>query len=102
MQLKPDVEAVFNFIGYRKENLYEGYRPAHLICEDCLTTGIHSYYNLEDDFNQELKGTITFISPEDYPTSLWIGKELSMYEGKNMIGYATITDIFNPILCKNT
>ena len=27
MQLKPDVEAIFEFVGCRKDNLYEGYRP---------------------------------------------------------------------------
>lgn len=100
MQLKPDVEAIFEFVEPRKGNLYEGYRPAHLICENCLTTGLHSYHNLKDDINGELKGTITFISPEDYPKCLWIGKKIAMYEGKNMIGYATITNIFNPILRK--
>ena len=48
MQLKPDVEAVFEFVGYRKENIYEGYRPSHLICENYLTTGMHCYCNLQD------------------------------------------------------
>ncbi len=100
MKLSPDVEVIFEFVGYRKGNLYEGYRSAHLICENCFTTGLHSYYNLEDDTNGEIKGTITFISPEAYPSCLWIGKKITMYEGKNIIGYATITSIFNPILCK--
>ncbi len=101
MQLKPDVEVIFEFVGNRKDNLYEGYRPAHLICEGCLTTGVHSYYNLESDTNKELKGTITFISPEAYPACLWTGKQITMFEGKNIVGYATITNIFNRILCIN-
>lgn len=101
MQLKPDVEATFEFTESKKENIYEGYRPAHLICEDCLTTGIHSYYNWGAGFEKELRGTITFLSPKEYPASLWVGKKIQMYEGKNMVGYATITDIFNSILCKN-
>ena len=25
---------------------------------------------------------------------------MEMYEGSNIVGYATITDILNPILCK--
>lgn len=100
MQSKPDVEAVFEFVGFRKDNIYEGYRPSHLICENYLTTGIHSYYNLQDVSRGELRGTITFISPESYPHSLWIGKKMAMYEGSNIVGYAIITDILNPILCK--
>ena len=98
--MKPDIEAVFEFIGFRKGNTYEGYRPAHLICEGCLTTGLHSYYNLDQNDYENLRGTITFVTPEDYPKSLWVGKQIEMYEGAKMVGYATITDIFNPILCK--
>ena len=82
MQLKPDVEVIFEFVGYRKNNLYEGYRPAHLIYEDCLTTGLLSYYNLENNIKGELKGTITFVSPEDYPACLWIGKKLQCMKEK--------------------
>lgn len=99
MQLKPDVEAVFEFVGFRKENIYEGYKPSHLICENYLTTGIHNYYNLHAVSRGELKGTITFISPEAYPHSLWIGKKLTMYEGGKIVGYAIITNILNPVLC---
>lgn len=101
MQAKPDVEVIFEFVGHRRDNLCEGYRPAHLLCADCLTTGVHSYYNLENDGNGDIKGTITFVSPEAYPACLWIGKQITIYEGKNIVGYAKIAKIFNPILCIN-
>ncbi len=100
-QLKPDVEVIFEFVGDRKRKLFEGYRPAHLIGENYLTTGMHSYYNLEDGSDKELRGTITFISPEAYPASLRVGEKIEMYEGRTKVGYATITNIFNPILTKN-
>ena len=86
MKLRPDVEALFEFIGQRKENFFEGYRPAHLVKEDCLTTEVHSYYEINENANCDLKGTITFISPDEYPECLWIGKKIKMYEGKNMVG----------------
>lgn len=101
MYLKPDVEALFEFVGNRKDNLFEGYRPSHLINDNYLTTGIHSYYNLEKGSVNEIKGTITFISPEAYLACLWKWKKLKMYEGKNVVGYATITNIFNPLLEKD-
>lgn len=41
MELKPDVEVLFEVLGYRKVNTFEGYRPDHLIKDDYLTTGIH-------------------------------------------------------------
>ena len=91
-----DVEAIFFFLDNKKVN--EGYRPAHLIKEDYLTTGVHHYYKNDDD---EIRGTITFITPEYYPKSLWIGKILDMYEGGKIIGYAKIVNIFNPILSNN-
>lgn len=46
------------------------------------------------------KGTITFLSPEAYPHSLWIGKKIGIQEGARVVGYATITKIFNPLLRK--
>lgn len=97
MQLKQDVEALFQFIGNRRGKIYEGFRPAHMVKEGYLTTGVHTYYNINTD-SDEIRGGITFLSPEAYPASLWIGKKIEMYEGKEMIGYATITRIFNSIL----
>ena len=99
MNYEQDVEALFQFIGSRKNNVYQGYRPAHMVKEGYLTTGVHNYYNLDNDLD-ELKGTITFITPEAYPACLWIGKKIEMYEGSKLIGYATIVQIFNPILEK--
>ncbi len=99
MNYEQDVEALFRFIDFRKNNVYQGYRPAHMVKEGYLTTGVHSYYNLDNDLN-ELRGTITFISPKAHPACLWIGKEIEMYEGSKLIGYATIVKIFNPILEK--
>lgn len=100
MQFECDVEVKFEFIDSKKNNLYQGYRPAHMVKENYLTTGLHKYYNLEN-VEGEIKGTITFISPEDYPSSLWIGKKIEMYEGSQLIGYATILQIFNTQLEKN-
>lgn len=99
MQFEYDVEAIFHFNSDRKNNIYEGYRPAHMIQEGYLTTGVHSYYNIGDGAG-ELKGMIAFISPEDYPNCLWVGKKIEMYEGSKMVGYAIITQIFNPVLKK--
>lgn len=99
MNLKPDVEALFLFLNSRK--VCDGFRPAHLVKENYLTTGLHNYYNLESSEDGELMGTITFISPETYPACLWIGKKIEMYDGTKLIGYATITQIFNTVLQKS-
>lgn len=43
-------------------------------------------------------GTITFISPEAYPNSLWVGKILRIQEGGKLVGYVQVTKIFNEML----
>ena len=71
-----------------------------MIKEGYLTTGVHNYYNIENN-TDEIKGMITFLSPEYYPNCLWVGKKIEMYEGSKIIGYAIITQIFNPTLEKS-
>lgn len=100
MNRPPDVEVVFEFNGTRKNSVYDGYRPAHLITDNYLTTGIHHYYGVDSvPTNGTAKGTITFLSPEAYPHCLWVGKIINIQEGARVMGYATITKIFNPLLC---
>lgn len=100
-EVPPDVEVVFEFNGTRKTSVADGYRPSHLVMDNYLTTGVHHYYNVEQvSPNGIANGTITFISPEAYPHCLWVGKRISIQEGARIVGYATITKIFNPLLRK--
>jgi len=95
----PDVEVIFEFNGTRRYPAFEGYRPAHLVNETYLTTGVHHYYGVTQvPADGQACGTITFLSPEAYPACLWIGKRINIQEGSMIVGYATITKIFNPIL----
>lgn len=99
MSNTPDVEVLFEFNGVRKSPAAEGYRPAHLIQDGCLTTGIHHYYDLQNvPPKGTARGTITFITPEAYPRCLWVGKKINIQEGSRIVGHATILKILNPIL----
>lgn len=103
MNVVPDVEAIFEFNGTRKTPANDGYRPAHLVVDNYLTTGVHHYYEVDSvPPNGTAKGTITFLSPEAYPHCLWIGKKINIQEGARIVGYATITNIYNPILQSET
>ena len=103
MNILPDIEVIFEFNGLRTNPANNGYRPAHLIVDNYLTTGVHHYYDIDAvPPNGSAKGTITFISPEAYPHCLWIGKKISIQEGARIVGYATITNIYNPILCSES
>ena len=96
MHNTPDIEVVFKFNGSRKTPVFEGYRPAHLIRDDYLTTGIHHYYNVNEvSPDGTAMGTITFITPEFYPHCLWIGKKINIQEGEKIVGYAIVINIFN-------
>ena len=95
----PDVEVVFEFNGTRKTPAADGYRPTHLVNDNYLTTGVHHYYDVKQVLpTGTAKGTITFLSPEAYPHCLWVGKKINIQEGERIVGYATITKIFNPLL----
>ena len=97
----PDAEVIFRFNGTRRTPVRDGYRPAHRIREDYLTTGVHHYYDAEEVApDGEARGTISFITPEAYPNSLWIGKVLDIQEGERIVGTATIERVLNPILAK--
>ena len=95
----PDVEVTFYFNGSRKTPICDGYRPAHLVKDDYLTTGVHHYFcnnPIQPDGTTE--GTITFLTPEVYPKCLHIGKKIQIQEGERVVGYAVINKILNPIL----
>lgn len=99
MDRSPDVEVIFEFNGTRLNPANDGYRPAHLVTDNYLTTGIHHYYGVESvSPNGTANGTIKFITPEVYPHCLWLGKKISIQEGERVVGYATVTKIYNPLL----
>ena len=95
----PDVEVEFRFNGTKINPVASGYRPDHLIKEGYLTCGVHKYFK-EDIVmpNETVLGTITFITPEEYPQTLWVGKKIDICEGERIVGSALITKIFNPTL----
>lgn len=95
----PDIEVRFIFNGERSYPAADGYRPAHLLNGNYLTTGIHHYYDTDSVApNASAVGTITFISPDYYQHSLSVGETIPIQEGKRVVGYATILRIMNPML----
>ena len=97
----PDVEVTFRFTGTRRFPAADGYRPAHRVREDYLTTGVHHYFGVKEVApDGTARGTITFITPEAYPHSLWVGKEIPIQEGGRVVGTATVERVLNPVLEK--
>ena len=97
----PDTEVLFRFNGTRRNPAADGYRPAHRIREDYLTTGVHHYFDVvEVAPDGEARGTITFITPESYPNSMWEGKVIDIQEGAKVVGIAIVEKVLNPVLEK--
>ncbi len=100
MNYVADVEVLFEFNGSRRYPAHSGYRPMHLITDGYLTTGIHQYYGRDSVLpGESAMGTISFITPEAYPHSCWVGKKIPIQEGEKIVGYATVTKVYNSILC---
>jgi hypothetical protein len=103
----PDIEAEVWFIpteeGGKSKPAFSGYRPQHLIMDNYQTSGEHQYINKEQvNPGERAIAKIWFISPEVYPKSLWIGREIEIKEGSWLVGCAKVTKIFNPILESET
>lgn len=97
-----DVEVVFQFNNQRRFPAQNGYRPAHKIAPNCLTTGVHHYFDVDFAWpNEQVRGTITFIQPDEYPNTMYVGKTIPIQEGDRVVGYATVTKVLNPVLQLN-
>jgi translation elongation factor EF-Tu-like GTPase len=97
----PDVEAEITLLaeGGRQTAAHSGYRPAHKVRDDYLTTGVHHYIGCDQVLpGQTVHGTITFITPEFYPNCLWVGRVIDIQEGGRVVGSARITRILNALL----
>ena len=94
-----DLKAIIQLNTVRRTPALDGYRPAHRIKPDYLTSGTHHYIGI----NQlapgcSCEGTITFLTPEFYPHCLHIGQILDIQEGGRIVGTATILEIYNKLL----
>lgn len=97
----PDAEVTFRFNGTRRGPVYDGYCVPHRIREDTLTSGLHRYFGVKEVApDGTARGTITFLLPEQYAKTLWVGRVLDMCEGERVVGTATIERVLNPVLEK--
>lgn len=85
--------------GGRSTATQSGYRPAHRVLPEYLTTGIHQYPTAEPiDPGSTVRTLITFLTPEHYPRSLTVGQVIDLQEGGQLVGHARILRILNPEL----
>ena len=53
-------------------------------------------------YEQPSRCYVNFITPNIYPHTLWIGREIELYEGKLLVGTMVIEEIKNSILDRNS
>ncbi len=94
-----DFDCIAKITNLRETPFISGYRPAHLIREGYYTTGL---YDFDDDSpierGESRVGRITFISPEVYPHTLYVGRIIDGYEGSRMVTTVEVVEILNPLL----
>jgi translation elongation factor EF-Tu-like GTPase len=103
MKYEPDIEAEITFLsteqGGKTRPASSGYRPNHLIKQHYLTSGEHTYINVQEVLpGQTARVYIKFITPEAYPNILWVGKIINVQEASRIVGYAKVLKIFNKLL----
>ena len=97
---KPDIEAIVENIGTRGCAIFPNYRP-HFEVEKFSHTSGMLLFEGKIEVGESKKVEVAFITPEYYPNCLWINKKVSIGEGSKIVGYATITKIYNEVLNSN-
>jgi elongation factor Tu len=98
-----DIEGMFHLLeskhGGRKTPVSSGYRPGHKVHENYLTSAQHKYLDVPQVMPGETaRVALWFVTPDVYPGSLWVGRELDVQEGNHTVGKLVITHVINQVL----
>ena len=105
MNRTPDAEVVLRLIpttsGGKERAVLSGYRPNYAVRDDYLTSVNHEFIGVEKvEPGGEGLARVWFITPEEYPNALWLGREIQVTEGSRVVGSAVVVTIYNPILLR--
>lgn len=81
--------------------VYSGYRPQCAIRDD-YQTSTHLEFIGTDGIatGQSAPAQVWFLTPEQYPHCLWIGRVLTLAEGSRVVGTATVLQVWNTDLLR--
>ena len=100
-----DIKVLITNLRESKNPFKSGYRPAFDvgISEQYLTTGRIDFDDSEFflGYNQRKEALVSFLTPDIYPRTLWVGRVLSFYEGNRKTGEAEVLKIYNQTLKKS-
>jgi translation elongation factor EF-Tu-like GTPase len=85
--------------GGRNTPAFSGYRPQHKVHDNYQTSGPHEYLGTDQVAPGETVSTkVWLLTPDVYPKSLWVGREIGVFEGSHQVGTLTISRIVNEVL----
>ncbi len=101
-----DIEGTLQLLatqqGGRQTPALSGYRPQHKLHDNYHASGQHTYLGTGQVAPGETANVaVTFATPDVYPHSLWVGREIDVLEGPRVVGKLTVTHILKPILRGN-
>ncbi|WP_064745954.1 hypothetical protein ABU614_05290 [Lysobacter firmicutimachus] len=83
----------------RRRRVLDGYRPHYRIRPDYHTSAQHRFLDATEVLTGEsAEAEVWLLTPEHYPGTLWVGRRLDISEGARPVGFATVLEVFNPIL----
>lgn len=101
--MKYDVKA--RIINLRKNGNHfsSKYRPAFQILDDYATSGEIELIDTDKvEVGEWTEAYISFLTPEVYPHSVWVGREIEFKEGLTVTGKAIILEVYNETLLKQS
>ena len=101
MNPSADVSGTFHLFanGGRTQPSFSGYRPVHWLYDNYQTSGEHRYPKTGSAaVGETVDVEVWFLTPHVYPASVWVGRDIGVYEGSKQVGVLHITAVHNPIL----
>lgn len=83
------------------KRVLSGYRPLYAIAPDLWTSTYHEFIGVPHvDTGARARAEVWLLAPEQYPGTLWVGRELKVSEGSRDIGVATVVAVHHPLLMR--
>ena len=76
-----------------------GYRPTYGIRPDYWSSAYHAFIGTNSAKTGEAcQAEVWLLTPEAYPHTLWVGRQLDVAEGPHVVGTAEVLQILIPLL----
>lgn len=83
------------------KRVLSGYRPLYAIAPDLWTSTYHEFIGVPHvDTGERARAQVWLLAPEQYPGTLWVGRELKVAEGSRDVGVATVVAVHHPSLVR--